>query len=58
MKTYDVVLVKSYIVKIKARNEERAKRLSEFFTGDIQSVIILAICPAFPQFGPDFTVTI
>jgi len=38
MKTFRVSLVKSYSVIIKAENETNAKRLSEFFTGDIQDL--------------------
>lgn len=35
MKTYRVSLVKSYSVIIEAENKTDAKRLSEFFTGDV-----------------------
>ena len=38
MKTYKVVLTKSYIVKIKAEDENSAKEFSEFFTNDIQNI--------------------
>ena len=38
MKTFDVVLTKSYIIKIKAENEEKARRYSELFTGDIKDI--------------------
>ncbi|MEK6646208.1 MAG: hypothetical protein AABY84_06015 [Candidatus Firestonebacteria bacterium] len=38
MKTYEVVLTKSYIVKIKANNKRNAKEYSTFFTGDIQDI--------------------
>jgi hypothetical protein len=38
MKAFKVVLTKSYIVTIKAEDEEKAKRYSEFFTGDIQDI--------------------
>jgi len=38
MKTYEVVLTKSYIVKIKAKDELQAREYSEFFTGDIQNI--------------------
>lgn len=34
MKTYKVGLTRTYIVTINAENEERAKRLSEFYLGD------------------------
>jgi len=35
MKNFEVVLTKSYIVKIKAENEDKAKRYAELFTSDI-----------------------
>ncbi len=38
MKKFEVVLTKSYIVRIKAENSENAKRYSELFTGDIQDI--------------------
>jgi len=38
MKTYEVVLTKSYILKIKAEDEIKAKEFSEFFTNDIQNI--------------------
>lgn len=38
MKTFEVVLTKSYLVKIKAENELDAKAFSEFFTNDIQNI--------------------
>lgn len=38
MKTFEVILTKSYIVRIKAENEKKAKEYSELFTGDIQDV--------------------
>ena len=38
MKTYDVVLTKSYIVRIKSNNEVEAKDFCELFTGDIQDI--------------------
>ena len=38
MKTFEVVLTKSYIVRIKAANEKKAKEYSELFTGDIQNI--------------------
>ena len=34
MKTYKIALTRTYNVSIKAENEDRAKRLSEFFLGD------------------------
>lgn len=38
MKTFDVVLTKSYIVRISAKDSESAKRFSELFTGDINDI--------------------
>ena len=38
MKTFEVVLTKSYTVRIKAEDEFKAKEYSEFFTGDIQDI--------------------
>jgi uncharacterized protein YceH (UPF0502 family) len=38
MKTFEVVLTKSYIVRIKAENNDRAKEYVELFTGDIQDI--------------------
>jgi len=38
MKTFEVVLTKSYIVRIKAEDKEKAKEYSELFTGDIQDI--------------------
>ena len=38
MKTYQVVLAKSYVVTINAKTEEQAKRIAEFYTGDIQDI--------------------
>ncbi len=38
MKTFEVVLSKSYIVKIQAEDELKAKEFSEFFTNDIQNI--------------------
>ncbi|GBD91176.1 hypothetical protein BMS3Abin04_01902 [bacterium BMS3Abin04] len=35
MKTFEVVLTKSYIIKIKAENENSAKEFSQFYTSDI-----------------------
>ena len=34
MKTYKVGLTRTYLISIKAENEERAERLSEFYLGD------------------------
>ena len=38
MKTFEVVITKSYTVRIKAEDELKAKEYSEFFTGDIQDI--------------------
>jgi len=41
MKTYDVVLTKSYKVTIKAENKIKAKEFSEFYTSDIKDISTL-----------------
>lgn len=38
MKTYQVVLTKSYIVTVNAETKEKAKRFAEFYTSDIQDI--------------------
>lgn len=38
MKTFEVVLTKSYVVTIKAENKHLAKEYSELFTGDILDI--------------------
>lgn len=38
MKTYRVVLTKSYIVTVNAETKEKAKRFAEFYTGDIKDI--------------------
>ncbi len=38
MKTFEVVLMKSYIVTIKAEDERKAREYAEFFTGDVQDL--------------------
>jgi len=38
MKTYRVVLTKSYVVTVNAQTKEKAKRFAEFYTGDIQDI--------------------
>ncbi len=38
MKNFQVSLAKTYTVNIAAEDEENAKRLAEFFTGDIQDI--------------------
>lgn len=38
MRTYQVVLTKSYAVTVKAETKEKAKRFAEFYTGDIHDI--------------------
>jgi len=38
MKTFEVVLLKSYLVRIKAESMEGAKRCAELFTGDVVGI--------------------
>lgn len=38
MKIFQVSLAKTYTVNIAAENEEKAKDLVEFYTGDIQDI--------------------
>jgi hypothetical protein len=38
MKKFEIVLTKSYIVRIKAEDKNKAKEYSELFTGDIQDI--------------------
>ncbi len=38
MKTFEVFLTKSYVIKIEAENINKAKDLSELFTGNIQDI--------------------
>lgn len=38
MKTYQVVLTKSYVVTVNAKTKEKAKRFAEFYTGDIRDI--------------------
>ncbi|MEO0129385.1 MAG: hypothetical protein ABIL39_03185 [candidate division WOR-3 bacterium] len=38
MKTFEVILTKSYIVRIKAKDCNKAKEFAELFTGDIQDI--------------------
>ena len=38
MKTFQVSLAKTYTINIVAENEEKAKELAEFYTGDIQDI--------------------
>lgn len=39
MKTFEVVLTKSYVIRIKAEDENKAKEFAELFTGDIQDIL-------------------
>ena len=34
MKTFKIALTRTYLVKIKAENEDKAKQFSEYFLGD------------------------
>jgi len=38
MKTYQVVLTKSYLVSVSARAKEQARRVCEFYTNNIQDI--------------------
>lgn len=38
MKKFDVILTKSYIVRLKAMDKNKAKEYAELFTGDIQDI--------------------
>jgi len=38
MKTYQVVLTKSYLVTVSANTKEQARRVCEFYTNDIQNI--------------------
>ncbi len=38
MKTYQVVLTKSYLVTVSAETKEQARRACEFYTNDIQNI--------------------
>ena len=38
MKTYSVLLTKSYIVTVKSETAQQAKNLAEFYTGDISDI--------------------
>ena len=38
MKIFEVILTKSYIVRVHAENELKAKEYSIFFTGDVQNL--------------------
>ncbi len=38
MKTFKVILSKSYIVTVNTENEKQAKHVAEFYTNDIQDI--------------------
>lgn len=38
MKTYQVILTKSYLITVSAETKEQARRLCEFYTNDIQDI--------------------
>ena len=38
MKTFQIVLAKSYLVTVSAETEEQARRVCEFYTNDIQNI--------------------
>lgn len=38
MKTFEVILTKSYIVKVKAENKNLAKEVAQTFTSDIKDL--------------------
>lgn len=38
METFDVVLTKSYVIRMSAKDSETAERLAELFTGDINDL--------------------
>jgi len=38
MKTYQVVLTKSYLVTVRAKTKEKARRTCEFYTNNIQDI--------------------
>lgn len=38
MKTYQVVLAKSYLVTVRAKTKEQARRVCEFYTNNIQDI--------------------
>lgn len=40
MKKYRVVLTKSYLVTVRAKTQEDAMRIAEFYTGDSQDISI------------------
>ena len=38
MKTYQVILAKSYAVTVKANTEHQARHVVEFYTGDVKDI--------------------
>ena len=42
MKTYEVVLTKSYLVTVSAKTKKQARRVCEFYTNDIQNISTIA----------------
>lgn len=38
MKTYQVVLTKSYAVTVKANTKQQARHVVEFYTGDVKDI--------------------
>ena len=38
MKTYQVVLTKSYLMTVSAQTKKQARRVCEFYTNDIQDI--------------------
>ncbi len=38
MKTFEIILTKSCMVRIKVENEDKAKKFSELLTSDIQDI--------------------
>jgi hypothetical protein len=42
MKTYEVLLTRTYTVEIEAENEDDALNFTEFYTGDIKDISTVA----------------
>ncbi len=38
MKTYEIVLTKSYVVKVRAKNADLAKEFAQIYTNDIADI--------------------
>lgn len=38
MRTYQIILTKSYMATVNAKTKEQAKDAAEFYTGDIQDI--------------------